>query len=893
MADGRVVIDVILDDGRVTQGVANINNHLGGLQQGGERAALGIGKIVTALGLVALAKKGIDMVKGALDGAISRYDTLNGFPKILAQMGFDSEQSSKAINKLSDGIQGLPTTLDSVAATTQKLAVMTGDLDGAVDTTLALNNAFISSGSSSADASRGLVQYTQMLSKGSVDMMSWRTLQETMGVALNDTAKAFGFTGRSAQNDLYDALKNGDITFDQFNSKIIELSNGTNGFAERAKTASAGIRTAYSNMKTAIVRGVTSILGAIDSVLANTSFKNIEGVLARIGKTFSEVLTSIAEGLPKVVAKIKEIYSALKPWLPLIEAVLAGIASFFLTVAIFNSVRNAIGAIRVAWALLNATILANPIALIVAAIVAAAILIYIYWEPIKAFFIKLWEDIKAVSASVWDWLKGVWQSTVDWFKGLWSSISDFFSGLWEGIKSVVASVVDWFVNAWGKISGFFTDLWNGIVSIALKVWDTFTTGVSTVISNITTVFAPMIDFFKNMWGKVSETATTIWGNISGFLAKTWDNIKVIAQAGWELIKNMVLGPILLLIDLVTGNFDRFQSDLSQIWDNIKTAASDIWNALKDIVLSYIDTVINTATALWSFLVDAITGYFTAIYNTAVNIFNAVKAFFGNVWEGIKTVFSTVLEAIKTYIGTKFEEMKNTAKEKMESTKTGISNTWENIKTAFSNAIEAIKTAVKNKFEDIKSSIGEKMTAAKNKITEIWESVKTFFTNIDLKQIGKDIIQGLIDGITSKVKAVTDAIKNVTDSITGKIRDILGIKSPSRWMRDMIGKNMMLGWQIGIDREKGSMIKKSEQMTDWMKPDVPVVSGFVSRLKGMAAPIGNVMPISAVSGATAERDQLGKDRAGRSDINLNVYPQKAVIDESDVLRVFQRAVTLYD
>jgi tape measure domain-containing protein len=110
------------------------------------------------------------MISNALDGAISRYDTLNNFPRVLQQIGFSAEDSEKAINRLSDGIQGLPTTLDDVASTAQRIAIMTGDLDGAVETTLALNNAFISSGSNAADASRGLEQYVQMMSTGTVDV---------------------------------------------------------------------------------------------------------------------------------------------------------------------------------------------------------------------------------------------------------------------------------------------------------------------------------------------------------------------------------------------------------------------------------------------------------------------------------------------------------------------------------------------------------------------------------------------------------------------------------------------------------------------------------------------------------------------------------------------------
>src|SRR5699024_6805669 len=134
-------------------------------------------------------------LRGAVDGAVSRYDTLNNFPKVLQQIGFSSEQSENAINDLSTGIDGLPTRLDEVAGTAQRIATMTQDLDGAVATTLALNNAFIASGSDAANASRGLDQYVQMLSKGEVDLQSWRTLQETMGVALNDVAKSFGYAG--------------------------------------------------------------------------------------------------------------------------------------------------------------------------------------------------------------------------------------------------------------------------------------------------------------------------------------------------------------------------------------------------------------------------------------------------------------------------------------------------------------------------------------------------------------------------------------------------------------------------------------------------------------------------------------------------------------------------
>ncbi|MFJ6207332.1 tape measure protein [Lysinibacillus sp. NPDC092081] len=242
------------------QSVGKLNQKVGETGRGFGRLKDTIIGVGTAVGAVKVIDKAMSMVKGAVDGAINRVDTLAGFPVVMEKMGFTSEQATGGINKLADGIQGLPTTLDGIVASTQNISLMTGDLDKATDTALTLNNAFLASGSDAMDAERGLDQYVKMLSKGKVEADSWSTLQETMGFALNKTASAFGFTGKSAQQDLYKALQKGKITFDQFNNKLIDLNGGVGGFAEIAKDGSAGIGTSFTNMNTKVTRGVAGII---------------------------------------------------------------------------------------------------------------------------------------------------------------------------------------------------------------------------------------------------------------------------------------------------------------------------------------------------------------------------------------------------------------------------------------------------------------------------------------------------------------------------------------------------------------------------------------------------------------------------------------------------------
>ncbi|HEM3666996.1 TPA: tape measure protein [Streptococcus suis] len=270
-ADGKVTILVDVDGKQVKV----LNDELDKVTEKGKKGSTSLKSFVLGGAAFQIARKGIDLLSSSLDGAIKRFDTLEKFPRVMQAMGHSTEDVAASTDKLSNGIEGLPTTLDEVVGTAQRLTSITGNLRKSTDTTLALNNAFLASGASSADASRGLDQYTQMLSAGTVDLQSWKTLQETMPYALQKTAESFGFAGKSAQRDFYAALKGGQITFDQFSNRLVELDKGVGGFAELARENSKGIATSFNNLKNAVVRGVAGTIKALDDLSKEVSGKTI------------------------------------------------------------------------------------------------------------------------------------------------------------------------------------------------------------------------------------------------------------------------------------------------------------------------------------------------------------------------------------------------------------------------------------------------------------------------------------------------------------------------------------------------------------------------------------------------------------------------------------------
>ncbi|HIH7928168.1 TPA: tape measure protein [Streptococcus suis] len=270
-ADGKVTILVDVDGKQVKV----LNNELDKVAEKGKKGSTSLKNFALGVAVFSLAKKGVDLLVSSLDGAIKRFDTLEKFPRVMKAMGHSTEDVASSTDKLANGIDGLPTTLDEVVGTAQRLTSITGNLQKSTDTTLALNNAFLASGASSADASRGLDQFSQMLSAGTVDLQSWKTLQETMPYALQKTAESFGFAGKSAQRDFYAALKSGQITFDQFSNRLVELDKGVGGFAELARENSKGIATSFNNLKNAVVRGVAGTIKALDDLSKEVSGKTI------------------------------------------------------------------------------------------------------------------------------------------------------------------------------------------------------------------------------------------------------------------------------------------------------------------------------------------------------------------------------------------------------------------------------------------------------------------------------------------------------------------------------------------------------------------------------------------------------------------------------------------
>ncbi|MDA2898456.1 tape measure protein [Lactococcus lactis] len=770
-------------DKNFTSTMNKADSSMGGLDKRSQNTNTSILDIAKGVGVFKLVDSAVGLVRNSLDGAIDRFDTLNKYPVVMQALGYSASDVDKSMAKLNKGIDGLPTSLDEIVSSTQQLAISTGSLTKGTDTAIALNNAFLASGASTADASRGMQQYVQMLSKGTVDMQSWRTLQETMPIAMDKVAKSFKDQGVNSVSDLYDALQSGKITFDDFNSRLIKLNGGVGGFAELAKKNSAGIKTSFKNVKTAVVKGLEHVLSAIDNGMKSAGLGSIAQNFDKLKIVVNQVFSAITKAIPPVISVIAtfikvigNIVNALKPLLPIMPALITYFTAFATVVAIQNKISKISDAYKkwtkatkgatVAQKVLNTVMKANWIAIVIAAIIALVAGFIYFWntsEKFRNFWIGLWEGIKKAVDTAVKGIQNAWNATVKWFTDTWNNIKSGAKGLWDGTIKGAKDAVDSVKNAWNGIKEWFANLWKGTTSGLASAWDSVTTTLAPFVETIKTIFQPILEFFSGLWGQVQ----TIFGS------------------AWEIIKTVVMGPVLLLIDLITGDFNQFKEDFGMLWQTLATAIQTIVQTFVNIVVGFYSSFFQTVVNIWTTIVNTIQSLWGAFTTWVVNMAKSIVDGIVNGWNSFKQGTVDLWNATIQWVKDTWSSFVQWVVDSANAIVNGVKQGWENLKQGTIDLWNGMINGLKGIWDGLKQGVSDLI----DNVVSIFNTLK----NINLLDIGKAIIDGFVKGLKQKWE---DGMKFI-GGIGDWIREHKGPIRKDRKLLTPAGNAIMNGLNSGL------------------------------------------------------------------------------------------------
>lgn len=636
-------------------------------------------------------------------------------------------------------------------------------------------------------------EYFQLLQNGleggayNLDKVNDAINEVTTRLADGTIGDAIDLYSQKTQS-LFLAWQNGEATQKQVIDSIVADIGSCTSQQEALNMAAQAFGTMAEDGNLKFITSLTSVGETYDSVAgsaqnlfsqtqtpmqemeANT--RKLQQALVPLGEKIVELANVVLPPLVAIITAVSEVFGMLPEPVQNFVIILGAL------LVAFTALTPVIAALAVSFGALNISLL--PVIGIIAGVAAAIagiIAIVKNWGAITEWFGNLWQAVSQKLMELWNGVVVFFTETIpaafQTFIGFFSAIPDWWSGLWS------------------QVSAFFTNTWNAILQ------------------------NPIVQL-------VVDTVTSLWENAKNTLQGIWSGICDIAAGAFELLKNVILAPVLLLIDLVTGNFSKLASDAANIWNNIKNAASQIWSGIRQVVTSAAS--------------------------------------------GLKQGVETVLSALSQFASQIWSAMKQTA-----------SSVWNGIKTTVVNIASTLREAAVSAFQRMVSGIGSALSGLYSVVSNGFSSAIRFITGLPGQafQWGKDFIQGLINGISSMIQSVINTVSGLAD----RIRSFLHFSAPDEgpladyetWMPDF-----MKGLAGGIEKNRNLVEKAVRDVASDMVVS-PKVNGTEYGYADGAFSVGNMSDlVSGISSAVSEA--LAGFSGPQGNIVIPVYVGGTLLDE---------------
>ena len=399
-----------------------------------------------------------------------------------------------------------------------------------------------------------------------------------------------------------------------------------------------------------------------------------------------------------------------------------------------------------------------------------------------------------------------------------------------------------------------------------------------------------------------EASTTIEGS-TNMMKASWNNLVTgIADDNADfdkLIDNFVesagamldnlLPRILIAIEGLGELIPKLGTIILEHLPEIMETGQNIINGLMQAIVSALPTLITTGTQILQSLLNGIIQYLPQIMPIVIQVILSLVNFITQnlptilqagitillelikgITEAIPNLIPAIVQCIETMLTTLIEHLPDIIMAGIDlllALAEGILDALPDLIAIIPDLIIALVTKLLSPEMLLKlASVGPKLMIALAKalinnipnlimaipeiIIGLFNGFRNTIANTDWLQLGKNVLNGILSGITSMGRAIKNAAKKVVNSIKDNIKSFFGIHSPSKVMRDEIGKNLILGVGVAFEKDDDLIDK---QINDFGDDVYKKMQGAVNMETGKMAFSGTAGSVSQILSSNATFD----------------------------------------
>lgn len=426
------------------------------------------------------------------------------------------------------------------------------------------------------------------------------------------------------------------------------------------------------------------------------------------------------------------------------------------------------------------------------------------------------------------------EGSVNMTKAAWSNlltgIADDNADFQTLVDNFVTSVETAASNILPRLQIIFSGIGQLVAALAPVIAQAIPTLITNVLPGLATAAGQMLTAFGSaLITNLPLLMTSATQLVMGFLTYLQTNLPLILSSGAQIIQMLGTGIMTALPQIMTaavGVVQTLESYFSESAPQMIEGASALLQSLAAGITQGISTIASSAGEIVAGFVNFLTENLPAIYDAGFE-------FIGSLLNGIISAIPTlvgqlpqVISAVIQYFTTAFPQIVQSGIELLVNFAQGIISAIPQLVAQIPQIIAAIVSTIASNLPQIlqsgisiiQSLIQGILSLIGSVMSAIGEIASTIINKVmelpgQMLSIGGQIIQGLVNGIMSGVSSVVSAIGNVVSSAVSAAKNFLGIHSPSRVFRDLIGWMITQGMALGIKKGEQQVLTVADQLNN--------------------------------------------------------------------------------